>query len=446
MAQRRFALINSTPDLSGYLTASDNATITGNWTFSGTLTIPEASVTAHQAALSITESQISDLGSYLPLSGGTITGQVTLTGSDGTTQNLALHGTAPTIYLKDTDASSDDFWIHVNSNNFYILRDTNDDGAWDSPHPLTLEADTGNASVFGRYIVTGDLDGTSYYGLHINGADNGWIRATSVGFLPHASGGGSSALGTAVWPFGNVYCEDLFTDRLQVSGEATNASYFEQSNIAYVPLGTIGSDTLHFYPTVRGGAFHSNSSSQTGYCTIRYPVGLTNDSVMHSFLIQGYRYDGTYGLGSGGGWCIQVSGYAYSSENWTNFNARIVYGSPPFDRVRFGESETGDYKYILLGESTTSWSYPQIVIKDLMAGYNSQYDDIGSGEWNISFSASTPSGWSQDASSGSQYVGGQIRWHGDGNTSANDKNQGGRVSISTSAASGGYDGDIHFKY
>lgn len=43
--------------------------------------ISESSVTQHQAALSITESQISDFGSYLPLSGGTLTGQLDITPS-----------------------------------------------------------------------------------------------------------------------------------------------------------------------------------------------------------------------------------------------------------------------------------------------------------------------------------------------------------------------------
>lgn len=49
------------------LNESGSYTVTGTWTFSGSLTIPEASVTAHQAALSITESQISDLGTTVVL-------------------------------------------------------------------------------------------------------------------------------------------------------------------------------------------------------------------------------------------------------------------------------------------------------------------------------------------------------------------------------------------
>lgn len=42
--------------------------------------IAESNVTQHEAALTITESQVSDLGSYLPLSGGSLTGNVTSTG------------------------------------------------------------------------------------------------------------------------------------------------------------------------------------------------------------------------------------------------------------------------------------------------------------------------------------------------------------------------------
>ncbi len=53
---------------------------------SGTLAdarIAESNVTQHQAALSITESQISDLGSYAPLSGADFTGQCTVATGSG---------------------------------------------------------------------------------------------------------------------------------------------------------------------------------------------------------------------------------------------------------------------------------------------------------------------------------------------------------------------------
>jgi len=65
VAKRRFALINSAPtvDLTGYLTAAninaDSYTPVGTWDFSGaTVTVPEATVTAHEAALSIAIGQV----------------------------------------------------------------------------------------------------------------------------------------------------------------------------------------------------------------------------------------------------------------------------------------------------------------------------------------------------------------------------------------------------
>jgi hypothetical protein len=46
--ERRYQLINAA---TGNLAAGDNETITGNWTFTGVTTVPEATVTAHEAAL-----------------------------------------------------------------------------------------------------------------------------------------------------------------------------------------------------------------------------------------------------------------------------------------------------------------------------------------------------------------------------------------------------------
>lgn len=94
--------------------------------------------------------------SYLPLSGGTITGNVTFTGADGENA-LTLSGSSPTLAFTDVTSSADDFYIHVNSNNFYILRDTGgvgDYGTWNSPHPLQIEADTSRFIVFGNDVIT----------------------------------------------------------------------------------------------------------------------------------------------------------------------------------------------------------------------------------------------------------------------------------------------------
>ena len=99
------------PDLSSYLTAETNdLTASVTWTNVPDANITQSSVTQHQAALSITESQISDLGSYLTsipaeyltqtegdarylqLTGGSISGNITLSGTvDG--RDVATDGT-----------------------------------------------------------------------------------------------------------------------------------------------------------------------------------------------------------------------------------------------------------------------------------------------------------------------------------------------------------------
>ena len=46
------------------LVTTGNQTIAGDWTFTGTMVIPEATVTAHEGALTLTASQISDISNY----------------------------------------------------------------------------------------------------------------------------------------------------------------------------------------------------------------------------------------------------------------------------------------------------------------------------------------------------------------------------------------------
>jgi len=91
------------------------------------------------------------LTSLMPKAGGTFTG--------GTTYNVAgdaitISSAAPQIRFSDTTSGADDFWIHVNSNIFYILGDRDDNGAWESPHPLELHSGTNIPYAFGNRLFT----------------------------------------------------------------------------------------------------------------------------------------------------------------------------------------------------------------------------------------------------------------------------------------------------
>ena len=103
------------PDLSSYLTSyteTNDLTAAVTWANIPAANVPEAAVTQHQGALSITESQISDLGTYLTtssaastyaaLSGATFGGTVDLNGNE-----LILDADGDTSFHASTDDKID---------------------------------------------------------------------------------------------------------------------------------------------------------------------------------------------------------------------------------------------------------------------------------------------------------------------------------------------------
>jgi hypothetical protein len=80
--------------------------------------------------------------------------------------SIHLRGDYPTIKFNDQN-TSDDWYIHVNANNFNILVDRDavgDDSPigdanneWETPHPLVLEGDNNTGYLFGEEIATTDM-------------------------------------------------------------------------------------------------------------------------------------------------------------------------------------------------------------------------------------------------------------------------------------------------
>ena len=62
---------------------------------------------------------------------------------------ITIAGADPTLNLKDTDTDADDFFIHVNSNKFFVLTDLDDDGstADDTSHHYPLVLDNANKKI-----------------------------------------------------------------------------------------------------------------------------------------------------------------------------------------------------------------------------------------------------------------------------------------------------------
>jgi hypothetical protein len=74
--------------------------------------------------------------------------------ADTTVSQITISNANPQIKFNDTSSGADDFWVHVNSNNFYVLTDRDESGAHEGPFPMQLEADTNKGYIFGGEVWT----------------------------------------------------------------------------------------------------------------------------------------------------------------------------------------------------------------------------------------------------------------------------------------------------
>ena len=137
----------------------------------------------------------------------------------------------------------------------------------------------------------------------------------------------------------------------------------DSGNIVYeVPGGC-------YIPKPLGGTYKTTASSFTGSIAVMLPTASWNQSDMLSFWVDIFDYAGG---NNGESVSVYVYGYQYSTGNWTNCGATVY--SPRNDRdytVRFGNDGTRHIVYI--GETTSTWNYLQIAVRDFQAGYSASY-------------------------------------------------------------------------
>lgn len=239
-------------------------------------------------------------GNYLPLTGGTLTGPLTIDDANDYGQvnfadeNASLYfanGTGISTSAEYDDGST--VWPRIIAMNaFYVSSDTQpayaEISAWDASYQ---EAAHVRATTDGVVDVKGttvslsdaapwrsalscwgaDKGGTSYWGLvNPEGSSSGWVRTPTSGLLPAAQGGGSSSLGTSYWPFANLYAENIYHNGHKIGDTAYGAG---QTSLASVKAAvsvaastTVNMDTISIPPgtwlVTYGVEFASNA---TGY-------------------------------------------------------------------------------------------------------------------------------------------------------------------------------------
>ena len=128
----------------------------------------------------------------------------------------------------------------------------------------------------------------------------------------------------------------------------------------------------------QGASYATTTSSVTGAIKITLPQSWT--STMLRLTINIYEYT------TNESFTVVAGGYNYAATtSWNNAFAYIL-GSPNVNRnfnVRFGHD--GTYCAIYIGETSSTWSYPQVAVTQFAAGYSNYSAEQWNDGWSVSF-------------------------------------------------------------
>jgi hypothetical protein len=142
----------------------------------------------------------------------------------------------------------------------------------------------------------------------------------------------------------------------------------------------VGDTNMGFVPYPIGAQFRSDSSNHTGYIKIKLPTDITNSpDDMVSFHVDIYDYTTNEMIS------VFVGGYTYRTTSvatyWYNCTAIITAGKTDKNfTVRFGNDGTN--YYVAIGETTSTWAHPSIIVRDVQCSYRSNVVHYVDG-WDI---------------------------------------------------------------
>jgi hypothetical protein len=132
-----------------------------------------------------------------------------------------------------------------------------------------------------------------------------------------------------------------------------------------------------------GGEYVTSTATVTGAIAVTLPVGMTG--TMLSVAIKVYDYTTNESFE------VSVGGYNYSVGNtWANAPYAYIIGNPGVDRrfnVRLGYNSTSGKAIVYIGELASTWSYPQVFVTEVQAGFSGTQVGYTDG-WSIGFEAS----------------------------------------------------------
>jgi hypothetical protein len=168
----------------------------------------------------------------------TMSGVLTITGNNGVSK-LRLEGTTPTIDLDDSDGDS--FYIHVNSNQFYVLADRGNGGnygEWETPHPLRLDAAANTTYLWGNlignaaYANTSDFDAAGSAAAVNLRIDEDVLPAIPTNNNQLTNGAGYITDGNTGWNNTYGFITNDISTGITINGSLSRGTYTTASNYA----------------------------------------------------------------------------------------------------------------------------------------------------------------------------------------------------------------------
>lgn len=160
--------------------------------------------------------------------------------------------------------------------------------------------------------------------------------------------------------------DDTITNTLTIDhNNGGNLSYDLPSHGVYIP-----------HP--KGASHHTATNSHTGAIAIKLPTDSQSGYDMVSFHVDIYDYAGST---IGESVSLFIFGYTNGPNSWQNAGAHVV--SDRTDKnytVRFATAS--DRHIVYIGETTSTWNYLQITVRDFQGGYNAGHTNYTDG-WDI---------------------------------------------------------------
>ncbi len=134
-----------------------------------------------------------------------------------------------------------------------------------------------------------------------------------------------------------------------------------------------------------GAAYATSTASITGAIKIRLPVLKSATNTMLMLRLKVYEYTGdTVGTSR----IFEIGGYNYSLGGWYNvFACQTSMNGVSALNVRYGYDAAG-YSSIWIGETNTTWQFPQVFVTEFEAGYNGYTASTWASNWAITFETS----------------------------------------------------------